>query len=108
MNGLTLALSLLALVSAVAHIWAEFRGPQWQIYLCKPLTTASILALTLLLPGESAPTYRALIIGGLAFSTVVSLLVVPAFYAAFDTLSAWGRKVMRTVRGWPSLMQKSA
>ncbi|HUD97197.1 MAG TPA: efflux RND transporter permease subunit [Woeseiaceae bacterium] len=43
------------------------------------------------------PMARA-IIGGLAFSTVVSLLVVPAFYAYFDSLSAWGRKVMRTAR----------
>ena len=43
------------------------------------------------------PMARA-IIGGLAFSTVVSLLVVPAFYAYFDTLSAWGRRVMRTAR----------
>lgn len=44
------------------------------------------------------PMARA-IIGGLAFSTVVSLLVVPAFYAYFDSLAAWGRKVMRTARG---------
>jgi len=44
------------------------------------------------------PMARA-IIGGLAFSTIVSLLVVPALYAYFDTLSAWGRKVMRTARG---------
>jgi HAE1 family hydrophobic/amphiphilic exporter-1 len=43
------------------------------------------------------PMARA-IIGGLAFSTLVSLLVVPAFYVYFDTLSAWGRKVMRTAR----------
>lgn len=43
------------------------------------------------------PMARA-IIGGLAFSTVVSLLVVPALYAYFDTLSAWGRKVMRAAR----------
>jgi HAE1 family hydrophobic/amphiphilic exporter-1 len=51
--------------------------------------------------GDGPPYYpmaRA-IIGGLAFSTVVSLLVVPALYAYFDTLSAWGRKVMRTARG---------
>jgi len=50
--------------------------------------------------GDGPPYYpmaRA-IIGGLAFSTVVSLLVVPALYAYFDTLSAWGRKVMRTAR----------
>ncbi len=44
------------------------------------------------------PMARA-IIGGLAFSTVVSLLVVPALYAYFDSLSAWGRRVMRTARG---------
>ena len=43
------------------------------------------------------PMARA-IIGGLAFSTVVSLLVVPALYAYFDTLAKWGRNVMRTAR----------
>jgi len=48
--------------------------------------------------GDGPPYYpmaRA-IIGGLAFSTVVSLLVVPALYMYFDSLAAWGRKVMRT------------
>jgi HAE1 family hydrophobic/amphiphilic exporter-1 len=51
--------------------------------------------------GDGPPYYpmaRA-IIGGLAFSTVVSLFVVPALYIYFDNLSAWGRKVMRTARG---------
>jgi hydrophobic/amphiphilic exporter-1 (mainly G- bacteria), HAE1 family len=43
------------------------------------------------------PMARA-IIGGLAFSTLVSLLVVPALYVYFDNLAAWGRKVMRTAR----------
>lgn len=43
------------------------------------------------------PMARA-IIGGLAFSTVVSLLVVPALYVYFDNLAGWGRKVMRTAR----------
>ena len=50
--------------------------------------------------GDGPPYYpmaRA-IIGGLAFSTVVSLLVVPALYVWFDGLAAWGRKVMRTAR----------
>jgi len=28
----------------------------------------------------------------------VSLLVVPALYAYFDTLAKWGRNVMRTAR----------
>jgi HAE1 family hydrophobic/amphiphilic exporter-1 len=51
--------------------------------------------------GGDGPAYFPMaraIIGGLLFSTFVSLLVVPAFYAYFDTLSAWGRKVMRTAR----------
>ena len=50
--------------------------------------------------GDGPPYYpmaRA-IIGGLAFSTLVSLLVVPALYIYFDSLAAWGRKVMRTAR----------
>ncbi len=50
--------------------------------------------------GDGPPYYpmaRA-IIGGLAFSTVVSLLVVPALYVYFDNLAAWGRQVMRTSR----------
>ncbi len=50
--------------------------------------------------GDGPPYYpmaRA-IIGGLAFSTLVSLLVVPALYVYFDGLAAWGRKVMRTAR----------
>ncbi len=50
--------------------------------------------------GDGPPYYpmaRA-IIGGLAFSTVVSLLVVPALYVYFDSLAAWGRNVMRTAR----------
>ena len=43
------------------------------------------------------PMARA-IIGGLAFSTIVSLLVVPALYVYFDSLAAWGRKVLRTAK----------
>jgi HAE1 family hydrophobic/amphiphilic exporter-1 len=51
--------------------------------------------------GEGGPPYFPMaraIIGGLAFSTLVSLLVVPALYAYFDTLAKWGRNVMRTAR----------
>jgi len=61
--------------------------------------------------GDGPPYYpmaRA-IIGGLAFSTVVSLLVVPALYVYFDNLAAWGRKVMRTARGnAPAATDRSA
>ena len=51
--------------------------------------------------GEGGPPYFPMaraIIGGLAFSTLVSLLVVPALYAYFDNLARWGRNVMRTAK----------
>jgi hydrophobic/amphiphilic exporter-1 (mainly G- bacteria), HAE1 family len=59
------------------------------------------LAISTTQVGGDGPPYFPMaraIIGGLAFSTIVSLLVVPALYAYFDSLSAWGRKVMQTAR----------
>ena len=59
------------------------------------------LAMSTTQVGGDGPPYFPMaraIIGGLAFSTVVSLLVVPALYVYFDSLAAWGRKVMRTAR----------
>jgi len=61
--------------------------------------------------GEGGPPYFPMaraIIGGLAFSTVVSLLVVPALYAYFDTLARWGRNVMRTARNGPGSSSSAA
>ncbi|HEX7063316.1 MAG TPA: efflux RND transporter permease subunit [Woeseiaceae bacterium] len=54
--------------------------------------------------GGDGPAYFPMaraIIGGLTFSSIVSLLVVPALYAYFDSLSAWARKVVRTARAVP-------
>jgi HAE1 family hydrophobic/amphiphilic exporter-1 len=50
--------------------------------------------------GDGPPYYpmaRA-IIGGLGFSTIVSLVVVPTTYIWLDNLSIWGSKIMRTAR----------
>jgi len=43
------------------------------------------------------PMARA-IIGGLIFSTIVSLLIVPVIYAWLDGLSRWSRSIIRTAR----------
>jgi HAE1 family hydrophobic/amphiphilic exporter-1 len=56
------------------------------------------LALSTTQVGGDGPAYFPMaraIIGGLAFSTVVSLLLVPALYAYFDDLGAWSRRVMQ-------------
>jgi HAE1 family hydrophobic/amphiphilic exporter-1 len=49
--------------------------------------------------GGNGPPYFPMaraIIGGLAFSTITSLLVVPRIYVWFDQLDNWWRKVVRT------------
>jgi Cu/Ag efflux pump CusA len=36
-------------------------------------------------------------VGGLAFSTVITLVVLPAVYLFFDDLRTWGREMTRAV-----------
>ena len=51
--------------------------------------------------GGGGPPYYPMaraIIGGLAFSTVTSLLIVPTIYVWVDGLARWWRKVNRTAR----------
>jgi HAE1 family hydrophobic/amphiphilic exporter-1 len=52
--------------------------------------------------GGGGPSYYPMaraIIGGLAYSTLASLLVVPSFYAWLDSLSRWTSKVKRVASG---------
>jgi len=59
------------------------------------------LAISTTQVGGDGPPYFPMaraIIGGLGFSTLVSLLLVPALYAAFDSMAMWGRRVMRMAR----------
>jgi len=65
--GIVGVLTLLAGVSAVAHIRAEYRGPRRAVYVCKPLTTTLILILAAW-PGAAADRYTLAIVTGLALS----------------------------------------
>jgi HAE1 family hydrophobic/amphiphilic exporter-1 len=50
--------------------------------------------------GGDGPAYFPMaraIVGGLAFSTVVTLVVLPAVYLFFDDLRTWGREMSRAV-----------
>lgn len=66
MSGVFLLIAM-ALVSAVVHLYAEYRGPKRLVYVMKPLTTALLIA-----AAASAPAadnrYRLIIVIGLAFS----------------------------------------
>lgn len=55
--------------------------------------------------GGGGPAYYPMaraIIGGLAFSGVLSLFVVPAFYEWFDDLNQWRRRIARGAAAAPS------
>ncbi len=58
--------------------------------------------------GDGPPYYpmaRA-IIGGLAFSTVVSLIVLPSIYLWLDDLANWGRRVLTRARAMAPVLTK--
>ncbi len=60
-------LILFVVLSAFTHIQAEYRGPEWHIYIFKPLTMVFICLIAIL--GQAAPPfYKYMIIAGLAFS----------------------------------------
>lgn len=61
-------LTLAALLSGSLHIRAEYRGPQWHVYLFKPLTTSLIILLALSAPPPATPFYKIAILLGLLFS----------------------------------------
>lgn len=60
---------LLAAVAACAlHLRAAYRGPRWQVYFFKPLTTLLLLFLAASAPAAHGPAYRLAILIGLVFS----------------------------------------
>jgi uncharacterized membrane protein YhhN len=78
---LTILLSGLALVSAALYLRARHRGPQSQVYLFKPLTTALILAIALLAPDPPSALYKWLVVAGLALSLAGDIfLMLPGDY----------------------------
>jgi len=68
-----------AAVAALAtglHIRAEYRGPRWQVYICKPLATTALLVLAVPSLSVHGPRYQLLIILGLAFSLMGDILLM--------------------------------
>ncbi|HEX4895743.1 MAG TPA: efflux RND transporter permease subunit [Solimonas sp.] len=62
------------------------------------------LALSETAIGSDGPPYYPMaraVIGGLAFATVVSLLVLPTLYLMIEDLGNWGTRVARRARGLP-------
>lgn len=60
--------SALAAISLVCHLRAEARGPRWQVYLFKPLTTGLIVLMATAVAVETPSRYTIAIAVGLVFS----------------------------------------
>lgn len=65
---LTSLLSIFVFSAAASYIRAEYRGPQWHIYVFKPLTTSLIILIAGLAGVPPLPLYKYAIVAGLIFS----------------------------------------
>jgi uncharacterized membrane protein YhhN len=63
-------LSGLGLVCALLTIRAANRGPRWQVYVFKPMTTLAILLIAVAVPPSPESHYQVLIIAGLFCSLI--------------------------------------
>ena len=72
-------LSLLAFLTATVHIWADYHGPRWLVYIAKPATTTLILLVAVLVPQPVSMAYQWLIVVGLLFALAGDIfLMLPA------------------------------
>jgi len=73
---ITAILSSLILTSAIATIWAEYRGPRLIVYCFKPLTTGLILLLALRPSIAPSLPYQYAVVAGLACSLVGDVVLM--------------------------------
>ena len=66
----TIILTILAIISALIHMWAEYQGPAIQIYIFKLLTMGFIVLIAVLAKSPPSRRYKIAIIAGLLFSLV--------------------------------------
>lgn len=65
-----------AALSVALQLRAEYRGPRWQVYLCKPSTTALLLLLAVLSTTAHGARYQQAVVIGLACSLVGDVLLM--------------------------------
>jgi uncharacterized membrane protein YhhN len=78
-------LTLLAIISASLHMWGEYSGPDYLIYIFKPLTLVFIITIALLAKDPPSRKYRYAVIIALLFSMagdILLMLPIDLFIAA--------------------------
>jgi uncharacterized membrane protein YhhN len=77
-----------AALSAWLHLRAEYRGPRWQVYVFKPLTTSLLVLLALVQPTLQEPRYQVAVAVGLLCSLLGDvLLMLPRDHFALGLVS---------------------
>jgi uncharacterized membrane protein YhhN len=66
----------LAFLATALHIRAEYRGPRWMVYLCKPLSTMTLLLLAVFSATAHGLRYQAAIAVGLGCSLLGDILLM--------------------------------
>ena len=69
-------ITLLTVISALVELRAEYLGPDWQVYVFKPLTMVFILLLAIRAQNPTDAQYRRLIIAGLGVSLLGDVLLM--------------------------------
>ena len=69
-------LTLLAIISAIIHLRAEYLGPDWQIYVFKPLTMVFVLLIAICAAETTSKRYKQWMVIGLIFSLVGDVLLM--------------------------------
>lgn len=74
----TIILTILAIISALIHMWGEYQGPDILIYIFKPLTMVLIIIIAVLADNPPSKRYKVAVIAGLLFSiTGDAFLMLP-------------------------------
>jgi uncharacterized membrane protein YhhN len=72
----TIILTILAIISASLHLWGEYQGPDFLIYIFKPLTMVFIITIAVLAKEPPSRRYKYLIIAGLIFSLIGDIFLM--------------------------------
>ncbi len=88
MSKSIVALTVSALLTAILTIWAEYFGPAWMLYLCKPFTMLFIISIVVSTPNFRVDKYSRILSIGLIFCLLGDiLLMLPYDLFKFGLLS---------------------
>lgn len=68
-------LTILAIISGSLHMWGEYQGPDFLIYIFKPLTMVFIILIAVLAKEPPSRRYKIAIVAGLIFSMIGDVLL---------------------------------